>query len=45
MERKPITILGAARTAIGTFGGMFANTAANERGIAPGSGVTSRGTG
>ena len=34
MDRKPIAILGAARTAIGTFGGMFKTTPANELGVA-----------
>lgn len=33
MSRKPIAILGAARTAIGTFGGMFKSTPANELGV------------
>ncbi len=33
MNKKPIAILGAARTAIGTFGGMFKNTPANELGV------------
>jgi len=33
MDKKPIAILGAARTAIGTFGGMFKTTPANELGV------------
>lgn len=33
MEKKPIAILGAARTAIGTFGGMFRTTPANDLGV------------
>jgi acetyl-CoA C-acetyltransferase len=33
MDRKPIAILGAARTAVGTFLGMFKTTPANELGV------------
>ncbi|MFH2007895.1 MAG: acetyl-CoA C-acetyltransferase [bacterium] len=34
MEKKPVAILGAARTAIGTFGGMFKTVPANQLGVA-----------
>ncbi len=33
MEKKPVAILSAVRTAIGTFGGMFKNVPANELGV------------